>query len=210
MTDPPYGVELRSDVASGKRRQQEHGKDGQGAERPHRGLDSPAWKHCSTATSATFITEARRPASFRSRLRIPASTSAAQIIWSQGSNGDVFGQGDYHWQHEPCWYGVREGKKGRQNQGPNAGNGLADQLRERIPVTATERRSRWSAWRGQSGTTFARRFTNRSAARAQPSSRARTSSASAEPLRSIRATSPSLLNGSRRQPGRSQSWSNGD
>ena len=31
----------------------------------------------------------------------------AQIIWAKPSL--VLGRGDYHWQHEPCWYAVREG-----------------------------------------------------------------------------------------------------
>ena len=38
----------------------------------------------------------------------------AQIIWDKTKL--VFGQGDYHWQHEPCWYGVREGKKGNRTK----------------------------------------------------------------------------------------------
>jgi DNA modification methylase len=34
----------------------------------------------------------------------------AQIIWNKGQL--VMGRGDYHWQHEPCWYVVRGGKPG--------------------------------------------------------------------------------------------------
>ncbi len=33
----------------------------------------------------------------------------AQIIWRKASL--VLGRGDYHWQHEPCWYAVRKGAK---------------------------------------------------------------------------------------------------
>lgn len=33
----------------------------------------------------------------------------AQIVWSK--NRFALGRGDYHWQHEPCWYGVRKGAK---------------------------------------------------------------------------------------------------
>jgi DNA modification methylase len=33
-----------------------------------------------------------------------------QVIWAK--NNIVIGRGDYHWQHEPCWYAVREGKRG--------------------------------------------------------------------------------------------------
>lgn len=32
----------------------------------------------------------------------------AQIIWAK--QHFALGRGDYHWQHEPCWYAVREGK----------------------------------------------------------------------------------------------------
>ena len=37
----------------------------------------------------------------------------AQIIWSKPHF--AVGRGDYHWQHEPCWYVVREGKTGHWN-----------------------------------------------------------------------------------------------
>jgi len=34
----------------------------------------------------------------------------AQIIWAKDRL--VMGRGHYHWQHEPCWYAVRDGGKG--------------------------------------------------------------------------------------------------
>ena len=34
----------------------------------------------------------------------------AQIIWAK--QHFVISRGDYHWQHEPCWYAVRKGKPG--------------------------------------------------------------------------------------------------
>jgi hypothetical protein len=34
----------------------------------------------------------------------------SQVIWDKTRL--VIGRGDYHWQHEPCWYAVRKGKKG--------------------------------------------------------------------------------------------------
>lgn len=34
----------------------------------------------------------------------------SQIIWAKSQM--VMSRGDYHWQHEPCWYAVREKKKG--------------------------------------------------------------------------------------------------
>jgi len=33
-----------------------------------------------------------------------------QIIWAK--DRFALSRGDYHWQHEPCWYAVREGAKG--------------------------------------------------------------------------------------------------
>ena len=37
----------------------------------------------------------------------------SQLIWAK----QVFaiGRGDYHWQHEPCWYAVRKGRTGHYN-----------------------------------------------------------------------------------------------
>jgi DNA modification methylase len=37
----------------------------------------------------------------------------AQIIWAKDRM--ALSRGDYHWQHEPCWYGVRDGKPGHRN-----------------------------------------------------------------------------------------------
>jgi DNA modification methylase len=34
----------------------------------------------------------------------------AQIVWAKERL--VMGRGHYHWQHEPCWYAVRQGAKG--------------------------------------------------------------------------------------------------
>lgn len=39
----------------------------------------------------------------------------SQIIWAK--NRFVIGRGDYHPQHEPCWYAVRKGRKGHYDGG---------------------------------------------------------------------------------------------
>ena len=39
----------------------------------------------------------------------------SQIIWSKSQF--AIGRGDYHWQHEPCWYAVRKGRKGHYDGG---------------------------------------------------------------------------------------------
>lgn len=37
----------------------------------------------------------------------------SQIVWAK--NNIAIGRGDYHWQHEPCWYAVRSKAKGHWN-----------------------------------------------------------------------------------------------
>ena len=37
----------------------------------------------------------------------------SQIIWAK--TRFAIGRGDYHWQHEPCWYAVKKGGKGHGN-----------------------------------------------------------------------------------------------
>jgi DNA modification methylase len=54
-------------------------------------------------------------ADLRSRQSVESIEAAgfnirAQIIWKKPQI--VFGRGDYHFQHEPCWYAVRKGKHG--------------------------------------------------------------------------------------------------
>jgi len=39
----------------------------------------------------------------------------SQIIWAKQQF--AIGRGDYHWQHEPCWYAVRKGKTGHYDGG---------------------------------------------------------------------------------------------
>jgi DNA modification methylase len=41
-------------------------------------------------------------------------TMRAQIIWAKDRL--ALSRGDYHWQHEPCWYAVREGATGDRNK----------------------------------------------------------------------------------------------
>lgn len=39
----------------------------------------------------------------------------SQIIWAK--NQMAISRGDYHWQHEPCWYAVRKGRTGHYDGG---------------------------------------------------------------------------------------------
>ncbi len=42
-------------------------------------------------------------------LEISGFEIRAQIMWRKSHF--AIGRGDYHWQHEPCWYAVRKGGK---------------------------------------------------------------------------------------------------
>jgi DNA modification methylase len=56
------------------------------------------------ALHATTVAESLVAAGFAVR---------SQIIWAKERL--VLSRGDYHWQHEPCWYAVRTAKKGHWN-----------------------------------------------------------------------------------------------
>ena len=71
-----------------------------------------------------------------------------QIIWAKERL--VICRGDYHWQHEPCWYAVREKGQGPLDRRPQADHALADpepRPGRRRPSTAP--RSRSSACAGR-------------------------------------------------------------
>jgi DNA modification methylase len=105
VTDPPYGVEydpawrhrlgVNKSLKRGKVRNDERADWG------------PAWALFPGeiayvwhgALHATTVAESLATCGF---------TIRAQIVWAKERL--VMSRGDYHWQHEPCWYAVR--KKG--------------------------------------------------------------------------------------------------
>ena len=103
VTDPPYGVEY--DPAwrhrSGREPIEPHAAKSatttrQTGEPPGRlfpGNIAYVWHG---ALHATTVAESLVRQGF---------TIRAQIIWAKERL--VIGRGDYHWQHEPCWYAVR-------------------------------------------------------------------------------------------------------
>lgn len=102
VTDPPYGVEY--DPAwrnrAGLGNTQRVGK----VENDHRADWREAWALFPGevayvwhgALHAAKVAESLEASGFQIR---------AQIIWAKDRL--VMGRGHYHWQHEPCWYGVR-------------------------------------------------------------------------------------------------------
>jgi DNA modification methylase len=108
VTDPPYGVEYdpiwRERAGLGRQRQtgtvaNDHRVDWTEAYKLFAGDVAYVWHAGVHAGEVAAGLEA-------TGLRI-----RAQIIWAK--QHFALGRGDYHWQHEPCWYAVRESKSSR-------------------------------------------------------------------------------------------------
>ena len=102
VTDPPYGVGYdpawrnRAGLGNTKRIgkvENDHRSDWQATWRLFPGEVTYVWHGALHASTVAASLEA---ADFKIR---------AQIIWAKDRL--VLGRGDYHWQHEPCWYAVR-------------------------------------------------------------------------------------------------------
>jgi len=112
VTDPPYGVSYdpawrnRSGLSATQRTGKVLNDD--------RADWREAWAHFPGdvayvwhgALHATTVAESLMASGFGLR---------AQIVWAKERL--VLGRGDYHWQHEPCWYAVRETAKGHWSGG---------------------------------------------------------------------------------------------
>jgi DNA modification methylase len=103
VTDPPYGVRYdptwrhRGGLNQSKRTgvvQNDHRADWRDAWRLFPGTIAYVWHGALHASTVAASLEAE---SFQIR---------SQIIWAKPRM--VIGRGDYHWQHEPCWYAVRD------------------------------------------------------------------------------------------------------
>jgi DNA modification methylase len=107
VTDPPYGVNYD---ASWRHRAGVNQSARVGLVANDHNADwTEAWKRFSgdvtyvwhAALHAIEVAESLRACGFELR---------AHIVWAKPSL--VLGRGDYHWQHEPCWYAVRKGATG--------------------------------------------------------------------------------------------------
>ena len=115
VTDPPYGVEYdanwrnEADRANGK---------AYGARAVGKVLndDRADWREAWALFpgDVAYVWHAGVMAgSVAESLNATDFSIRSQIIWAK----QVFaiGRGDYHWQHEPCWYAVRKGRIGHYN-----------------------------------------------------------------------------------------------
>lgn len=111
VTDPPYGVEYdpswRAEAGINKN------KAKMGIVKNDDRVDwTETWKLF--PGDVVYVWHAGR---FSSRVQESIENAGfnvrAQIIW--GKDRMALSRGDYHWQHEPCWYAVREGKPAKRN-----------------------------------------------------------------------------------------------
>ena len=107
VTDPPYGVDYdpewrnRAGVSTTERLgkvENDHRADWREAWALFPGEVAYVWH---AGIYATTVAESLLASGF---------TLRSQIIWAKPQL--VLSRGHYHWQHEPCWYAVREGGQG--------------------------------------------------------------------------------------------------
>ena len=121
VTDPPYGVEYDATwraepkfQASPKRRSGRRASAkfvATGAvDNDHRADWRDAW--ALFAGDIAYVWHGGvHGGTVQASLAASGFTVRAQIIWNKALF--ALSRGDYHWQHEPCWYAVRNGKTGR-------------------------------------------------------------------------------------------------
>ncbi|MDQ0543291.1 DNA modification methylase [Methylobacterium brachiatum] len=112
VTDPPYGVEYDADWRNKRMRADGSTIAGRAVGRVLND-DNADWRQAwalfpgdvayvwHASLFSPLVAESLTASDFQLR---------SSIIWAKGRF--AIGRGDYHWQHEPCWYAVRRGKKG--------------------------------------------------------------------------------------------------
>lgn len=106
VTDPPYGVDYDPEwrTESGLKR---NGRDGV-VEHDDRVDWTQTWKLF--LGNVIYCWHAGRHANrVQNHLEAADFEMRSQIIWAK--TRFAIGRGNYHWQHEPCWYAVRRGCK---------------------------------------------------------------------------------------------------
>lgn len=121
VTDPPYGVEYDANWRNEAARKSEGmGNRAIGAGAVGKVLNddradwSEAWALFPGDVAYVWCSDRNTHIVAESLLANDLNIRA-QIIWAK--NQFVIGRGDYHPQHEPCWYAVRKNRKGHYNGG---------------------------------------------------------------------------------------------
>jgi DNA modification methylase len=105
VTDPPYGVDYRPDWRGRAGVNTNTGKMGR-----VRNDDRSDWREAWALFpgDVAYVWHAGRFAStVQASLEACGYDIRAQIIWAK--DRFALSRGHYHWQHEPCWYAVRNG-----------------------------------------------------------------------------------------------------
>ena len=117
VTDPPYGVEYSAgwrNEAMPQKNDPKRWKDGSGRATGAVANDDKAdWREAWSLFpgDVAYVWHADRFSHHvAASLEVCDMQMRALIIWAK--NQLVIGRGDYHPQHEPCWYAVRKGRKG--------------------------------------------------------------------------------------------------
>ncbi|MHB8272000.1 site-specific DNA-methyltransferase [Bradyrhizobium sp.] len=111
VTDAPYGVDYdanwrnEADRANGK----PYGASAIGTVENDERVDwSEAWSLFPGNVAYCWHAD-RHASTVQSSLESVGFEIVCQVIWAKSRL--IISRGDYHWQHEPCWYAVRKGKK---------------------------------------------------------------------------------------------------
>jgi DNA modification methylase len=115
VTDPPYGVEYDADWRNKMLRSDGTPITGRAigkVENDGRADWREAW--ALFPGNVAYVWHAgSRASEVQSSLEAARFNIRSQIIWAK--NTFVIGRGNYHWQHEPCWYAVRNGATSHWN-----------------------------------------------------------------------------------------------
>jgi DNA modification methylase len=107
VTDPPYGVEYDPSWRN------EAGVSATSRTGKVTNDDRADWREAWALFSGdvAYVWHADRQAAVvQASLEASGFEIRCQLIWAKSRF--VLGRGDYHWQHEPCWYAVRKGATG--------------------------------------------------------------------------------------------------
>ena len=122
VTDPPYGVEYEAgwrNEAMPQKNDPKRWKDGAGRATGAVLNDNKAdWREAWVLFpgDVAYVWHAGNMAHIVAESLMASGLNIrAQIIWAKSQF--VIGRGDYHPQHEPCWYAVRKGKTGHYDGG---------------------------------------------------------------------------------------------
>lgn len=122
VTDPPYGVEYDADWRSKAAQRPGKAPGSFGGKKVASGVvandDKADWREAWALFpgDVAYVWHADKMAHVVAESLLACDFGIrAQIIWAKSQF--VIGRGDYHPQHEPCWYAVKKNRKGHYDGG---------------------------------------------------------------------------------------------